>query len=74
MSDLTDLTSMVRGYLLVNRGYDRLSRNFLVRDADDIVKKIRDAFGRFDESDEGRCATFIRVFMENSADKSKSFS
>jgi hypothetical protein len=25
------LIPMVRGYLLANRGYDRLSRNFLIR-------------------------------------------
>jgi hypothetical protein len=60
------LVTMVRGYLLANCGYDSYSREFLIRDADRIVKKVRDTFGRFDERDQGRCATIIRAVMEKS--------
>jgi hypothetical protein len=37
------------------------------RDADEIAKNVRDTFGRFDESDQGRCATVIRYVMEKAA-------
>lgn len=65
------LIPMVRGFLLVNRGYDHLPRNFLIRDAGKIANKIRDAFGRFDETDEECCASRIRVLMEKAASEGK---
>jgi hypothetical protein len=34
------LIPMIRGYLLVNRGYDELHRNFLIRDSEQIAKRF----------------------------------
>jgi hypothetical protein len=68
---MSHLNVLVRGYLLARRGYDRHSRELLIREADRLTAKIRDRFGRFDESDHGRCASLIRIFMNSEPMKSK---
>jgi hypothetical protein len=68
---MSHLNVLVRGHLLARRGYDRHSRELLIREADRLTAKIRDRFGRFDESDHGRCASLIRIFMNSEPMKSK---
>jgi hypothetical protein len=68
---MSQLNVLIRGYLLARCGYDRYSRKLLIREADRLTAKIRDRFGRFDESDHGRCASLIRVFMDSEPMKSK---
>jgi hypothetical protein len=66
-----NLVILIAGYLLCHRGYDRHPRSFLHAESNRLAAKIRERFGRFDESDQGRCASIIRTFMESEASKPK---
>ncbi len=60
------LISMIDGYLVVNRCYDQpWHKNYRASESNRIAAKIRDTFGQFDESDQGRCASVIRAVMKS---------
>jgi hypothetical protein len=55
----------IRGFLYWRRGFDHpFHHSARIQEAERIAAKIRDTFGRFDESDKHRCRTLISVTMK----------
>ena len=66
------LVPMSRGYLIEIAGYRAPSqRPFVVKEADRLAVKIRDRFGKFDESDKELCASTIRAIMKAEANEAQ---
>jgi hypothetical protein len=63
------LIPMIRGYLFVCRGLDQSwHEQYRVSESNRIAARVRDRFGRFDETDQERCASVIRAVMKSEPD------